>query len=661
MGIGARIQGLVSMQLQPPDIELRQSSEGVPDMVMRFNSDLRYVYVDPAVVDYSGLAQKHIVGRTIKELGSAVKNIPVSEAALRQVFDTGKQTVHEFSFSNSKGECYFESRFAPEFATTGTVDYVLVMTRDITKRKRAEENLRRSEAYLAHAQRLSLTGSFGLNAVTGELTWSKETYRILGYDQSTPPTLNLIFERTHPQDVALFRQIMVCAIAEQINFEFEHRLLMPDGEIKHVRVVGHAPSIELGNSEFVGAFMDVTEQRRADLTLQASELLARGQFNALTKTLDSLASDSNPDKILEHVLQTTIEQLQAHSGSLWHRKQESNLLEFEVAFEHGESAPKTQFSKAGLNRSMPLDALGFNPEDLLNGKPTMLSDIRNGPSSPWLDDLSARGVVTLLLMPMVLAGQVEGMVKICFTCERSFRAEEMELAQALSNQAMMAMQLTRLSAQSRQAAVMAERNRMARDIHDTLAQGFTGVIIQLEAAEDATFKGLASEANEHLSRAGILARECLKEARRSVRALRPQALEEKNLCEALEALIKQMTAGTSMGAEFIIQGNQRPLAPDWEENLLRVGQEALTNALRYAHATLFKLQITFSNHEVRLELCDNGSGFDPATKSEGFGLLGMKERVAGMGGELTVESTSGHGTTILIVLPLTDNLTSLKS
>ena len=145
---------------------------------------------------------------------------------------------------------------------------------------------------------------------------------------------------------------------------------------------------------------------------------------------------------------------------------------------------------------------------------------------------------------MIVAGRVTGFIGIRFTLKRGFRQEEIELTRALAHQATLAMQLTRLSAQSRQSAVTAERNRMARDIHDTLAQGFTGVIVQLEAVEEAMSQNQAEKVFSHLNRAGDLARESLREARRSVQALRPQALEEKPLSEALKELIQKMISGT---------------------------------------------------------------------------------------------------------------------
>jgi signal transduction histidine kinase len=255
---------------------------------------------------------------------------------------------------------------------------------------------------------------------------------------------------------------------------------------------------------------------------------------------------------------------------------------------------------------------------------------------------------------MLIAGKVEGVIGIRFTRQRSFRAEEMALAQALAHQAMLAFQLRRLARQSRQAAVAAERNRMARDIHDTLAQGFTGVIVQLEAVQEAMSQKLATKAAEHLARASELARESLQEARRSVRALRPQSLEEKDLCEALQSLIGKMTAGTTVHAEFVVQGQPRELPLEWDENLLRICQEVLTNVLRHAQASDFCAQLAFDDGAIRLNLRDNGIGFDPAGRHDGLGLQGIRERVEAMGGQLSIQSATGEGTTISILLPLSN-------
>jgi signal transduction histidine kinase len=252
---------------------------------------------------------------------------------------------------------------------------------------------------------------------------------------------------------------------------------------------------------------------------------------------------------------------------------------------------------------------------------------------------------------MFAAGEPEGVIGIRFDRKREFRTEEIELAQALANQAMLALQLTRLSEKSRRSAVVAERNRMAREVHDTLAQGFTGVIVQLEAAEEAMTQNQPAKVAGHLERAGDLARESLKEARQSVKALRPRALEDNNLGRALQDLLTKMTSGTSMTPELTLDGEPRQIPQEWENNLLRIGQEVLTNAVRHSKATEFHCRLSFCNDEVSLHLRDNGIGFDPAGHHEGFGLLGIRERAETMAGKLAILSEKGRGVSISVVLP----------
>lgn len=393
------------------------------------------------------------------------------------------------------------------------------------------------------------------------------------------------------------------------------------------------------------------EQKKSVEALLVSEQLARGQFAALASTLDALAMESAPDRLVEHVLRIITEQLGAHSSSVWHRNETSGLIGFEFIYENGRLVTKSDAIVGAINPSFRTKYIWPWPEVFRTSKPYLLEDICQGPVFPWRDHLLEVGVLTMLMVPMLIAGQIRGAMCIHFTRKRTFREEEMELARALANQATLAMQLTRLSAQSREAAVVAERNRMARDIHDTLAQGFTGVIVQLEAAADATSKGLKRESGGHLNRARELARDSLNEARRSVLALRPHALENENLAEALKTFIQKMTRGTKIRAEFLLVGKPRELPEKWDENLLHIGREALTNALRHAAATEFNAKLVFETAAVYLELRDNGKGFDMAAHNNGFGLLGMKERVKGMGGELIIKSASGRGTAISIFLP----------
>jgi signal transduction histidine kinase len=143
------------------------------------------------------------------------------------------------------------------------------LTKEVLQRKRAEEALQRSETYLAEAQRISHTGSFGWDVSSGQIFWSEEAFRIFENDPANQPTVEVILQRTHPEDRAFVQETINQAARNRKAFDFEHRLMMPDGSVKYVRVVGH-PSTddESGNFEFVGAVTDITDRKRAEEALR---------------------------------------------------------------------------------------------------------------------------------------------------------------------------------------------------------------------------------------------------------------------------------------------------------------------------------------------------------------------------------------------------------
>jgi PAS domain S-box-containing protein len=142
---------------------------------------------------------------------------------------------------------------------------------EIAERQHAENNLRRSEAFLSEAQRLSHTGSLGWRVSTGEILWSEETFRIYEYDRTTIPTVELILRRVHPEDVSLVKHTIECALRDGKGFDYEYRLVMPDRSVKYVHVVAHALTDEAGEIEFAGAVMDTTESKRVEKKLRRSE------------------------------------------------------------------------------------------------------------------------------------------------------------------------------------------------------------------------------------------------------------------------------------------------------------------------------------------------------------------------------------------------------
>ncbi len=394
------------------------------------------------------------------------------------------------------------------------------------------------------------------------------------------------------------------------------------------------------------------ERDRAEGALRASEQVARGQVEALTYSLDVLATAPAPDKFLGQMLSTIGRLLGAQSVILWLLDESNDALVLRAWAEGTNFAmgdPEHPFIK---NPSSWKEDPGLR-ELFFSGAPVACEDVEHDPftSNDLREYLKAGGTKKFLRIPTLVGGRVKGFIGIRHGERPPYRPEEIELAQALAHQAMLAIQLNEFAEQSRQAAVLEERNRMARDIHDTLAQGFTGVIVQLESAEDAMACFRRKEANEHLRRASELARRSLNEARRSVHALRPEALQRDNFWEALKGIVKNTTGGTNLHTRFELRGRLRHLSPIWQENLLHIGQEALTNALKHARPRNFETRLIFNSKAFRLELRDDGNGFRTKDQHDGLGLAGMRERAEQMGGTLKVASARGKGTTIVVTVP----------
>ncbi|MBG1245115.1 AAA family ATPase [Nostoc sp. NZL] len=203
-----------------------------------------------------------------------------------------------------------------------------------------------------------------------------------------------------------------------------------------------------------------------------------------------------------------------------------------------------------------------------------------------------------------------------------------------------------------EASILEERNRMAREIHDTLAQAFTGILVQVGAATQVLTDDLEAT-QAHLDMIDELARIGLSEARRSVTALRPQLLEEGDLSSALNRLVTQMRSATDdTDLIYEIQGTAYPLPAEVENNLLRIGQEALTNAIKYAKADEIRLELVYADAQCSLCIKDNGQGFGVGSIPSvgGFGLLGMSERAERIGAQLRIESQLGQGTEIIVIV-----------
>lgn len=207
--------------------------------------------------------------------------------------------------------------------------------------------------------------------------------------------------------------------------------------------------------------------------------------------------------------------------------------------------------------------------------------------------------------------------------------------------------------EEKHAAVVEERNRLAREIHDTCAQGFTGITLQLEAAEEILMQN-SNGVLDHIVSARMLARESLNGLRESVWKLRPDALKGTSLPEAIEALAKKVLCGVPIDMRVSLRGTVKALHSEIEANLLHISQEAITNAIKHAKARKVRVELAYEPCQVQLCVKDDGIGFIPDSHGpqSGFGLTSMRERARSVGGEWSICSSPGQGTQIQVVVPV---------
>nr|WP_213455996.1 sensor histidine kinase [Micromonospora sp. NBRC 107566] len=248
--------------------------------------------------------------------------------------------------------------------------------------------------------------------------------------------------------------------------------------------------------------------------------------------------------------------------------------------------------------------------------------------------LAVAAVVTALVVLFCRIGDV--------SVERNRR-----LAEALRENTALHAQLL---VQAREAGVRAERQRLAGEIHDTIAQSLTGVITQLQAATAAAAR--PADRERHLANAARLAAEGLAEARRSVRAMRPGELASERLPDAVAGVAARWSATHGVPVEVTVTGPVRQVPSDAEAALLRAAQESLTNVARHAGATRVGLTLSYLDDLVSLDVRDDGVGFEVAAPVEGYGLAAMRDRVARLAGTMAVESEPGGGTAVYAAIPV---------
>ena len=290
--------------------------------------------------------------------------------------------------------------------------------------------------------------------------------------------------------------------------------------------------------------------------------------------------------------------------------------------------------------------------------PYYTPDAQNDPQvTPDLRELFQRENIRSLLIAVLHHGDsINGALVVYPLGVRRFTPREMTLFQALADQATLAVAIAQQIERQRDTATAEERNRLAREIHDTVAQSLAGVLMQVETAETYLNSGDYATVGAMLASARTQSRKALEDTRRAVQGLAPPSLEQLSLSDTLVDEARLFAAEMGVDAPFIMTGEEQPLTAEQRLALLRIAQEALNNARKHSHAQRVRIGLQYTGDSVVLLIDDDGAGFDAGARpapgsSGGYGLFGMEERARLLGGEVQIDSTPGWGTRIRAALP----------
>ena len=382
------------------------------------------------------------------------------------------------------------------------------------------------------------------------------------------------------------------------------------------------------------------EEREARLR---AESVSRWRSRA-DRALERVATSPQVDTSLGTVLSEVVRQFGAVGGGVW-RAEARGTATMIATVEDGEvravGAAEHPASRMG-ERPIPNAAIPRRGEICVDDEATIAT---RPDYAPFREYFARRGIRTVMSIPMFLGDTFRGALTLRFDHGRRLTPEEVELLHTFSNQAVLAMELTRLSYAARDAAVSEERNRLARDIHDTIAQGLAAIVRQLESVQTTP---LPAAARRQIFLTAEIARENLVEARRSIRALRPASVDGRTFNAALQDLVQRAQRLSTVDIRFHLTGRQTQVPADIQNELLRIVNEALTNAITHANAGALAVDLSMESGSVCVVVRDDGAGFDPACIVDGVGLTSMRERAQRISAALTIASEPGVGTEIVV-------------
>ena len=398
------------------------------------------------------------------------------------------------------------------------------------------------------------------------------------------------------------------------------------------------------------------DHRSQELEHRGRELERRGQELEMLLTVSgSVASTLDMRQLLQALFDALGRVLDYSLIAVLTLNESGDTLT--VAARRGPNLYTTQDAQTARYSVVDLSAVW---DRLSQDEPIVIADVRGGtPEAAMLrnvlgDQLLMAGqtfIRCLMLVPLVARGQIVGVLTITNGVPAAFGGRETSLALGIARQAAVAIENARLHVRAQQAAVVEERQRLSRELHDSVTQALYGISLYAEAAGRALSDGDMQPVANNLLEIRETTQEALGEMRLLLFELRPPLLQERGLAAALRARLQGVETRAGLVTHFDCQSDER-LSPEKEQELYRVAQEALNNVLKHAHAGRVDVQLALDEGHATLEVIDDGVGFESSsTGGYGLGLRGMHERVERLGGTLRIDTSPGAGTHLRVEVP----------
>jgi PAS domain S-box-containing protein len=523
----------------------------------------------------------------------------------------------------------------------GKLLYLVSQIQDITERKAAEANLAETEAQYRSIFEAALDGLI-INKLDGTIVEVNPAFcEMHGYARQELlglcPTSFI-----HPDDHPIFESYLQAVRAGR-GFQGRAVDLRKDGTPFHVEIHG-TPFAYGGEPHVLGVVRDITEQVQAQKMLEERVAARTRELTALY----DVAAVASASLDLKHVMEKSLEQILGVMGCTIGYIHLLDEAETVLRLAAWQGTPPEVLAEI---EAMPADH-GVAARAIAHGSPLVVPTIDTEPSAVPGGECILAGHA-YIGASMCAKGKILGVLSVIGPVGREFTVEEAALLGSIADQVGAAAENAQLYERAEALAVAEERQRLAREIHDTLAQGFTGIKLQLEAVESALERQEADLALVRLSHARRLAEQSLAEARSSVWALRSRSLEEKKLGDALRDSVRGLTDGTGLSVAIETEEQLPRLPRELEGDLLRVAQEAVINVVKHAQAKHLSIHLGYKANRIELQIRDDGKGFSVdgtqghSHDGSGFGLTSMRERMARHGGRLEIDTQHGHGTRII--------------